>query len=188
MPLTTDAVLYGLNDAKLAAMTADASSAPTYATALDVPGASNLTLTPIFESKQLTGDGVIIASSGKIVGYDVEFTMAKLPLAMLAVLQGGTVTASGTTPNMKQTYSITGASTPPGYWKIEGALNPGEVDFADLHVIAYKVKITEAPTVTMNDAYGDYATVTVKGKAVVCNGTGKQLVDHVMNESAAAIS
>lgn len=187
MPITDIGVLYGLNDAKISALLTDAGAAPTYATALDVPGVTNLTMAAIYNPKELPGDGGIVAVGGGILGYDVECTFAMLPLKLLAVLQGGTVAETGTTPNQKTTYAITGLSTPPGYWKIEGIWNPGETTFQQGYCCAFKVKITEAPSVALNDANGDYATVTVKGKAIMCAGSAKQMWTAELRETAGTL-
>jgi hypothetical protein len=187
MALGTDVVLFGLDDAKMAPMTADASTAPTYGTSLDIPGVAMLTITPIMESKELRGDGSILATSSRFVGADVEVKCAYLPLALLPTVLGGTTTAAGTTPNQTQTYSLASNSTAPAYFKVEGKWNPGETGYADAHIVAYKVKVTEPPTIAVADANGDYGDVTIKGKLVACTST-KKFFDIVMNETAAAIA
>ena len=118
--ITTDAVLFGLNDAKVSPLATDLTTAPTYGTAMDCPGVSTLSAQPIMENKENRGDGVILHTTSRMVGMDIEFKVAMLPLAMLPMIQGGTITSGGVTPAGKQTYSLKQTDAGPQYFKIEG--------------------------------------------------------------------
>ena len=185
----TDVVLIGLYDAKLSPMTADvaaASGGPTYGAAIDIPGVTEVSISSTMDSKELKGDGSLLATYSKIVGGDIEIKMAKLPLAALVSIQGGAIASGGSASAYTQTYTLKSTDTPPGYWKIEGAWNPGESDMGDVHAIVYKIKCTEPPTVSVADANGDYGSVTIKGKFVACASHYKYL-DYKVNETVTAI-
>ena len=186
MALASDIVLLGLYDAKISPMTADVTGAPTYGTAIDVPGGITFSMTPTMESKELKGDGAILSTFSKIVGGEMEIKMAKLPLSALATLQGGALSATGTTPNQINTYDLN-ATVLPAYFKIEGAWDPAEVGYGDVHMIVWKCKVMEPPTVSVNDANGDYGDVTVKAKAVKTISSGKYFT-IVQNETKTAIA
>jgi len=181
--ITTDAVLFGLNDAKVSPLATDLTTAPTYGTAMDCPGVSTLSAQPIMENKENRGDGVILHTTSRMVGMDIEFKVAMLPLAMLPMIQGGTITSGGVTPAGKQTYSLKQTDAGPQYFKIEGVWDPGEVGIGDTHLSVFKVKCTEPPAVVVNDANGDYGDLTIKGRAVFTL-SDKKLYEIVINETA----
>jgi hypothetical protein len=90
-------VLYDVQDAKVYPFTADeAGSNPTYGTALDVPGIQQVALAPQYESAQLNGDGRELDTRSRLKAAELSFRYAKLDPAVLAVLDGGTVSTTGT--------------------------------------------------------------------------------------------
>jgi hypothetical protein len=92
-------VVFSINDMKIYPVTApgDSSTAPTYGTAVDVPGIISISLDSSITEAVLRGDGKIIDRRAVLDALDLSFEYAKLDPAVLAVLDGGTVT-TGETP------------------------------------------------------------------------------------------
>lgn len=180
MPTVTTSKVLGLNDLKIAKITTDTAGTLAYATAIDVPGVTTLSLSPKFVEKELRGDEAVIDKYSKLDSIDWSFANVILSLDALAILIGGAVVASGTTPNMKQTYTVLSTDLP-AYFKMEGQST--YTDAGDIHVILYKCK---ASSVQYELKGEDYATVSASGTAI---GTvnNKKIKEVVINETAAAI-
>jgi hypothetical protein len=185
--LPNDIPLIGLEDVKISPLTADASSAPTYGTAIDCKGASSLSMTNVMESKELKGDGTTVATYSRITGADIEAVIGMVPMSALPTIMGGAIAQSGTTPNQKTTYTLASDSPGPAYFKIEGQMDPVEAGIGDVHLVAYKVKCLEPPSFSVNDVSGEYGTLTIRGKAIPCT-SNKKCIEVIVNETKAAIS
>lgn len=102
---------------------------------------------------------------------------------MLAVLEGGNVTTTGTAPNQVYTYSIDKTSVPQ-YFKLEAKANYTAGAAGDFHLKMYKCK---ANNIDIQYLANDYAIVSATGVAIATTNNGK-IKDYVINETAAAIS
>ncbi len=181
MPIATSSLLLGVNDAKISKLLTDITTNPTYSSSVDVPGISEVKVSPNFVEKELKGDEVILDYYSKLESVDWSFNNAKISLDALAILLGGTVSASGTTPNQKQTYSLLGTDKP-NYFKLEAQSTYTEI--GDAHVILYKCKASKVEYTIKGE---DFAEVSASGKAIACISNSK-VKDIVFNETAAAIS
>lgn len=187
MPLTTIVKLLEIEDAKIAPMTADTGSSPTYGSSVDVPGIMKIAVSPKVENKKLYGDNKLLDIWSRVTEVELDVECAQLSLDAMKVLCGGTVTASGTTPNQKQTYSLKGNDTSPSYFKIEGRWMYADPTVGDVHILLYKVKIIDPPSFEVQGADGNFGTVKFKGTAIPCNSNNNWF-DIVINETASAIS
>ncbi len=181
MPLATETKLLELTDVKISPLTTDANP-PVYGTAVDVPGIQTLEVTPKLVSKELRGDDRLLDVYARVESIDWKWACAKLPLEVLDILLGGAVTASGTTPNQKQTYSLIGADRP-GWFRIEGQLAYVDEGLGDAHVVLYKCKCTGGAAFGLGD---DFAKLEASGVAIPLSVTDK-LLDVVLNETATDI-
>lgn len=188
MPLPTDLKLIQLYDAKISKLTADSGASPTYDTGVDIPGIVKIMAQPKMEMKELKGDGAILDVYSRVVSIDVEVECAKLPLLVLPIIQGGTTTAGGVTPNQTQTYALALGSAGPSYFKLEGVWDYAGDGIADAHLVVYKIKCTEPPAVEVQDANGDFGKVTFKGMAVPYEATGRKFMEIIGNETASPIA
>jgi hypothetical protein len=182
MPLPTETKLLELKDVKISPLTSDANP-PVYGTAVDVPGIQTLEITPKIASKELRGDDKVLDVWARCESIDWKWSCAKLPLAVLDILLGGSVTTSGTTPNQKQTYALAGADRP-GWFKIEGQVAYVEEGLGDVHVVLYKCKCTGGAAFGVGD---DFAKLEASGVAIPLSATDK-LFDVVFNETATEIA
>ncbi len=76
----------------------------TVGTGVDVPGIRTVSFNTESDSDELEGDNKIIATARGIKRFTGSIELGLINLASLAVMQGGTVTTSGTTPS--QTASL----------------------------------------------------------------------------------
>jgi len=176
-----------LADAKIAQMTADSGSSPTYSSSVDVQGVVKIGISPKVENKKLYGDNKLLDIWSKTTEVEVDVECAVLSLDAMKIIQGGSVTASGTSPNQKQTYSLKGNDAAPGYFKIEGQWLYAGSGVGDVHIVLYKVKVTEPPSYEVQGADGNFGTVRFKGIAIPCL-SNNNWYDVVINETATPIS
>lgn len=186
MPLTHVTKIYAVEDAKIAKLTADPTGgSATYATSIDVPGIKEIGFTPEVSTVELRGDNKRLDQDSKLVGGALSVAHAKLSFDALAVLVGGTVADSGTTPNQKVTYTFIGTDSP-SYFKLEGKTptNGEDVVGGDLHMTFYKCKLT---SIELGFAEEDYRTVSFEASCVFQLASDK-LFDIVLNETVAVIT
>jgi len=177
MPLIDKVFPFGIRDVKLTPMNAS----ETLGTAVDLPAARTLSFSETVESEELRGDDIVQASheNGPVIEWDLE--EGGISLAAYAVMAGGTVTSSGTTPNQVRTYSKLGTDAR-GYFKAEGqAISDSG---GDLHGIIYKAKADGNLEGSMEE--GSFWITAASGKGYP-NASNK-LYDFVQNETAVAIS
>ncbi|MEW6555076.1 MAG: hypothetical protein AB1384_12415 [Actinomycetota bacterium] len=175
--------VFGVKDCKIAKMTADSGSSPTYDTSVDVPGIQEVTVRFNIEEKELQGDDVTLDIRSKLKSLEVSAVHAKISLDVLPVLLGGATTESGTTPNIKKTYARAGADVLT-YFKIEAQVVEVDDEDADLHFVCYKCKVTNHE---MGAKGEDYRTVSFSAKGIPC-ASNDSFYDLVANETAAAIA
>lgn len=176
MAIATNALPYGLRDVKLTPI----SSAGALGTMVDLPAARTLTWSESEDFETLRGDDQVQAEhgNGAMVSWDLE--QGGISLAAYAVIAGGTVTSTGTTPNVVKTYQKNVFDARP-YFRIDGqAINDNG---GDTHVIIHKCKAT-------GDIGGEFAeggfNVTKASGSGNPNASG-DLYDVVQNETAADI-
>lgn len=99
MPLAHFSKKFSIEDAKIAKITADpAGGTTTLATSIDVPGINEITVEGDITIATLFGDNVEMDSNATLGNVTATVAHAKVHLDVLAILIGGTVTDSGTTP------------------------------------------------------------------------------------------
>jgi hypothetical protein len=185
VPITHVTKLLAVDDAKIAKLTADSGTAPTYGALIDIPGIKKVALTLEIETKELRGDNRRLDSSSLLVGCSLAFGKAKLNLDASAVIAGGTVVDSGVAPAQKATWSRAAADVM-GQWKFE-ARTPGngtDVVGGDGHLVVYKLTGTAHP---LGLAEEDYQLYDVEASGAYLDSTGK-LFDLVLNETSAVIA
>lgn len=139
--------------------------AATYAASIDTVGIQEISWVPTYKSLELRGDNSVLDTDvipGVITG---KLKWAKIHLDVLALLWGGTVADSGSTPNQVAGFTLTGGQLPV-YFRLEAQCKT--TDFAtqpgDVHFVLYKCKIVTGPEMMMTDA--DYGLQEMTFKAV----------------------
>lgn len=163
---------FGLRDVKLTPLPSGS--------ATDLPVVRSVEVSLTSDSTELTGDDTTVAVRTFNLRVEGSIESGGMNPAAIAVMVGGTVATSGTTPNAKKTIAI-GSSTAAGYFKLEGQVIAD--DGGDFHMVVYKAKITTGPSWTF--ANGEY-TLTTGDFTGVADGSNK-IIDLVWNETAAAI-
>lgn len=180
---------YGILDLKIAKMTADPlGGAATYATSVDVPGVTNLTIGGAVSSKTLKGDNTILDADSTLEGISAVVDFAKISLDLHAVLFGATVVDAGTTPNQTSTLRILGgtvAPSLPAFFKIEAKAVDTDLLGGDCHIVIYKCKIDAVPPLGFKGE--DYQLYNFSVQSMPRQADGFWL-DVIYNETLVAIS
>jgi len=183
MTISNQTIVLGIDDAQIFELTADSSSSLTYDSAIELPGLQKIEMAPQVTEKTLNSDETVLDYYVKTDYFAWMINSTKISLEALAVLEGGTLTLSGTTPSQIYTYS-TNESDSPSYFKLEAKANYTAGDNGDFHLKMYKCK---ANNVDIQYLSNDYAIVSATGVAIPTTYDGK-IKDYVINETAAAIS
>lgn len=117
MALAATALPYGMRDIKLIPFTDD--TATTEGTAVDLPNARTLSFSEAEEFTELRGDDRLVAIHGQGATVEWELESGGISLEAWAVLTGGEVTTSGTTPASIKILTKTEENVRP-YFKITG--------------------------------------------------------------------
>lgn len=164
---------FGVKDAKLTPLPAG--------TGADLPRIRSIEVSVTSDTTELTGDDSTVAVRQFNLRVEGSIEAGGLNPAAIAIMVGGTVVSSGSTPNAIKTISI-GDTTVAGYFKLEGQMLAD--DGGDLHIIVYKAKMTSGPSWTFTG--GEFALTTGDFTGVM-DGDGK-IVDLVFNETAVDIA
>jgi hypothetical protein len=183
MPLTTHPLPFGLRDIGITPFTTGAATA--YGTKIDLPVSRTLSFSDTEDFEDLAGDDSTVASHGAGPTIEWELESGGLPFAAFQAMAGGTVTDTGTTPNMKKVFSKLSSDSRP-YFKVEGqAISDSG---GDVHGIIYKAKATGS--LEGEFAQGAFWLTSASGKGFPSTVTAdlNKLYDFVNNETAVAIA
>lgn len=166
MPLSHSTVIFDVHDCKVYALLTDAVGAsPTYGAAVDIPGIANVGVDPNLVHAELKGDARIIAKKGRTDRINFKATYGKIAIDALAVILGGTVSDSGTTPNQMARMRLKSPAPLP-YFKIEFKIEDVDEGLGDLHVVIYKAQMTGGTLLgTSTDSFGQ-PTFDAEGIAI----------------------
>ncbi|MFF7534873.1 phage tail protein [Streptomyces bobili] len=187
MPLQRFTRVYGIQDAKISALTADpASGTPTYGTAIDVPGIKTFEVSGDVEVKTLRGDNKKLATNSALSNVQVAVSHAKVSLDVLVAILGGEVTDSGTTPAQKSRWDLKGSTATFPAFKLEGVTPANGTDLigGDFHVVLHKLTLSAFPD--LGFAEEDYRIASFTADADPLTSTD-DWISIVLNETAAAI-
>src|SRR5687768_8573323 len=101
MPVPSKALPFGMRDIKVRPINA----AGTVGASVDLPVARTLSFEEAEDFTELRGDDGVVAIRGAGPAVNFELEEGGIDLAAYAVMAGGTVTVTGTTPNEKRTYN-----------------------------------------------------------------------------------
>lgn len=149
---------FGLHDLKLAAWT----SAGTFGTSVDAPGAQMMDVTPQFVTGQQIGDDQIVAVASRLIGAEIRIRFASMSLAAMEKIMGVTATSSVSSPNeVKQFKPTIGGKMP--YFAASGIASSDD-DGGSYNLFVPKAKAT-AVTIGGTE-YGAFKNVEVTAYAV----------------------
>lgn len=185
MALSHVSKVFAVKDAKIAKVTADPSGgSTTLATSIDVPGIKSVTIGGTVDRKSLRGDNTLLDTSAVLTDVSLSFEYAKLSLDALAVMFGGTVADSGTTPNQTALLAINNTHSL-NYFQFQAVAPGADTIGGDVLITIYKAIITGFPT--LGFAEEDYETFSVEAGASPRLSDGKWF-DVSLRETTAALT
>lgn len=167
---------YGLRDVKVAPI----SAAGVIGTMVDLPNSQTLEFSEKEDYNELRGDDKVVAKRGS--GATVEWSLGAggISLEAYVIINGGTLTVSGVTPNTKRSYKKKTTDSRPDFWAEGQAISESGGDF---HVILKRCKADGGVEGSLSD--GEFWVTSASG-----TGMGNNLDDlyeFLENETAAAI-
>ena len=186
MPLAHVSKLFGTKDAKIAKMTADPAGGPAvYASSIDVPGIKSVVLGGDIEVKELRGDHSLLDSDSTLTNITVTFNYAKLNLDAIAVMLGGAVADSGSTPNQIAKWSLLGTDGLFSNFKFSAQIYSSDFAGGDAIIELYKCKISSFPE--MGTEEEDYQLFS-QAATVVPRLADSKWIDISFRETTAALT
>lgn len=167
---------FGLTDCKVYPL----SGSDVAASAVAIPAGRVMTVDPTEDEAELTGYNGVVATDVTGTSADVTLEFGGVDLDVFAALGGGTVTSSGTTPNVVRTYKAGKAGVARPYVRVIGKALDGT---GDVWIDVKKVKFN-IPGGNFNE--GEFYVASIDGRAV--RDINGELVNFITHETAAAIA
>lgn len=183
MPLSTIPLPYGLRDVKLTSYTTDAATTLS-ASSVDLPNSRTFSFSEAEEFTELRGDDKVVTTRGQGASVEWDLEAGGLSLEALKVINGGTITETGTTPAQKKTYTKKVTDTRP-FFKVEGqAISDSG---GDLHCILDRCRTTGNIEGEFGD--GQFFLTSASGVTLpsLISARVDTLYEFVQNETATAI-
>lgn len=180
MPLA-ESLPYGLRDVKITPV----SAAGVLGTPVDLPNSQTLSFEEKEDFESLRGDDQTVAMRGKGAEVTWELEAGGISLEAYAVMNGGTVTVTGTTPSQSKTYTKKATDSRPEF-KIEGQVM--SESGGDFHAVLHRAKATESLSGEFKD--GEFFVTSASGSAMASRTTASKdkMYDLVQNETAVPIA
>jgi len=164
---------FGLNNAYVYPL--DGSDVP--GTGIPLPAGRTVEIAPKEDTNTLTGYNGTVATNVSKTSADVTVEYGGIDLAVLAAITGGTIVASGTTPNAKRVLDVGQSGVTRPYVMVAGQALAD--DGGDSVIKVWKVKF-DIPTGSFKES--EYHVDSIKGTAV--RNTNGKLLTFIQNETA----
>lgn len=182
-PLSSTALPYGIRDCKLTPYT-DAGGAVLGETSIDLPNMQTFSFSETEEFQELRGDDRVVTTRGQ--GAQVEWSIEAggVNLRVWAILTGGEVTESGTTPNRTVTVRKRSSDNRP-FFRLEGQAVSDSG--GDVHAIVYRCRANSNIEGSFSD--GEFFITSASGVGLpLLDEDFDLLYDFVQNEVKTAIT
>lgn len=178
MPLSTIPLPFGLRDVKVATLgAADAPGAN-----VDFPNSRTFSFSAAEDFEELRGDDGVVAVRGLGETVDWELEGGGFSFEAVKAMYGGTIAETGTTPNIKKTFTKKDTDTRP-YFRVEGqAISDSGGDF---HITLFKCRATGELSGEMAD--GSWFLTGASGRAIA-RTSDRAIYEITQNETIAAIA
>ena len=153
----SDALPYGVRDLKLTQYT-DAVGTTLNTTSVDLPYIQTLNFTEAEEFQELRGDDKLITTRGRGAQVNWSLESGGLPVPAWAVMTGGSITATGTTPNRVSELRKSATAARP-FFRIDGRVISDTG--GDVLVRIYRCRATG--DIQANFAGGEFTTSQISG-------------------------
>lgn len=168
MGLTKISGIFGVRDCRIAPITSDVSGAEVvFGSKLDVPGIKSLSTTLNVKNVENRGDEQVLDIEDIVDYIDVKWENAELSLDVLAAINGGDVTSTGTGASEVASYVFAGNTAQSNYFMVSGIAKRGSNDTKEVVMDLYKVK----GTLTFGFVGEGFATCSFTGKGIRTKGT-----------------
>jgi len=180
MPVT-DALPYGVRDIKLTQYT-DAVGTTLNTTSVDLPYIQTLNFTEAEEFQELRGDDKLITTRGR--GSQVNWSLESggLPVYAWAILTGGSVTETGTTPNRINELKKSATAARP-FFRIDGKIVSDTG--GDILVRLYRCRATG--DIQANFTGGEFTTSQISGVGLPLLDDTNDLIYSIFRRETAAV-
>jgi hypothetical protein len=176
MTLAVNSLPYGLRDCKVRPIDDDG----VVGTGVDLPASQTLSFSETEEFEELRGDDKVIAIRGKGPKVEWDLEAGGISLAAYVVIDGGTLTLTGSTPNQINTFTKLVTDARP-YFQVEGqAISDSGGDF---HGTLFRARASSKVEGKMED--GKFWITSCSGEAI--GDADDNLYEFVQNETATAI-
>lgn len=178
--------LFNIDACKISPLTSDPSGGtPVYGASVFVPGIRDLNITPDVLSKELYGDARVLSRKNKVRAINATVGNARLNTDAMAIMLGGTVTDTGTTPAQASTYDLLGTSQPSPF-KLEAQILAidGQPVGGDVHMVLWKAVVD---TASLGGAQEDFAIPGFTITGTTLDSTLK-MMSIITNETKVAIA
>jgi len=172
---------FGCRDCKVAPY--DGSTPPAVDDKIDVPRIRTVDTNVTRDSTDLEGDDVKIATHTFAKGLEGSLEAGGISLPVLAVLEGGTASTTGMTPNRVGTYIVEGDNAE-GYFLLEAQMYAD--DGGDMHFTAQKVKASNGPNYSFTQ--GEFAVTACDLSGIFDDSTDPSVLYTIkQNETVTVI-
>lgn len=179
----TDALPYGVRDLKLTQYT-DAVGSVLGSTSVDLPYIQTLNFTEAEEFQELRGDDKVITTRGRGSQVNWSLEAGGLPTTAWAVITGGAVIETGTTPN-RVIELRKKATTARPFFRIDGRILSDSG--GDVNVRIYRCRANG--DVAANFQNGEFQTSSISGVGLpLLDDTDDFLYSIFRNETATALT
>lgn len=183
MALDTIPLPFGLRDIKVTPYTTAAATA--LGTSVNLPYARTLSFAEAEEFEQLRGDDQLIATHGAGPNVEWELEGGGISFEAGAVMYGGVVSTTGTTPNQIKKWRKKVTDVRP-YFKIEGQVISDSG--GDVHAVIYRCKATGNLSGEFADGAFFLTGASGVGLASLVPADLDYVWDFVQNETTTAIA
>lgn len=168
---------YGLRDVKIAPLT----SAGVVGTGIDLPNSRTFSFEEAEDFEELRGDDRVVATRGGGATISWELEAGGISLEAYAVINGGLVTTTGTTPAEVKKYSKKSTDAKPRF-KTEGqSLSESGGDF---HAVVHDCKATDGVSGSLED---QTFFLTAASGTAIGRASDDVLYEFIQNEAVTAI-
>jgi hypothetical protein len=183
MAISDYAIPFGLRDIKLIPYT-DLTATELSATLVDLPVSRTLSFTEAEEFEDLRGDDQLITSHGAGPNVEWELEAGGISLEALVVINGGTLTTSGVSPDVVKRYRKRVTDQKPFFCLVGQSISDSG---GDLHCIIYRAKVTDNVEGEFGDQEFFLTAASGKGFGSLRAGEVGVVYDFVHHETIASI-
>lgn len=179
MALAATGLPYGLRDLKVASVADDG----TKGSLVDLPNAQTLEFTESTSTQELRGDDSVAANRTTVNNVEWSLGAGGVNFEAMKVIAGGTITQTGTTPNIKKVWHRMNTDAYPKFYLEGQAISESG---GDHHTVLHNNKASQING-THQDQEFWVSEAEGTGIASITTATLGRIWDMVQNETAATI-